>query len=91
MIASTEVRHDIKLRVSTNLKRKLDAAREKNRRKLNDEIVARLEASFLSAGELGTQDNLIADIAQLRAENTQLKSTIDVLQKIIIDIAKKAG
>lgn len=59
-------------------------------RSLTAEIIDRLERSLRGDVDRSADDREI-ELAQLRSENAQLKATVEVLQKIIIDIAKKAG
>lgn len=57
---------DIKLRISADLRRKLDEARKESARTLNAEIIVRLEASFGTKVKSSTSD-LLRRLAELEA------------------------
>ncbi|WP_120276986.1 Arc family DNA-binding protein [Rhizobium sp. AG855] len=73
---------DMKIRLSADLRRQVEAAAKQNNRTLNSEIVSRLEASFRSpAAPMDDTPARHADLSRLSEKVEWLEQRLLVLEK----------
>lgn len=81
------------LRWSEEMRDKIAAAAKENTRSMNQEIIARLEHSFVSDSEDTTLKNIVKSFSEMTSETTRLQSElIEIIneQKEEIERLKKA-
>jgi hypothetical protein len=81
------------LRWSEEMRDKIAAAAKENTRSMNQEIIARLEHSFVSDSEGATLKNIVKSFSEMTSETTRLQSElIEIIneQKEEIERLKKA-
>ncbi len=80
---------DMKVRLSAELRRQVEAAAKANNRTLNSEIVSRLERSFMEdAGELARSEMAAQKLLRmdLSGRPDPLQKQIDLLEKRVRDL-----
>lgn len=73
---------DMKVRISSDLRRKIEASARANNRTMNGEIVARLEASFARENEVDLPDFITADrLDELEKGLAELTERLAAIEK----------